>query len=168
VRRCEAHEWRVYRDLRLRALGDAPDAFARTLAEEERRSDAGWAEMLEAAGASSSEACFLAERGGRAVGLAYARLADDASGRAHLHALWVEPAARRSGVGRALAEAAVSWARSRGAARVLLQVTEGNAAAARLYRDLGFEPTDELSPLRPGSPLVVRTLALELRAEPPR
>jgi pimeloyl-ACP methyl ester carboxylesterase len=61
VRAFEPHEWRTYRELRLRALADAPDAFASTLAEEQRRSDAGWSEMLAASAASSSQISLVAE-----------------------------------------------------------------------------------------------------------
>jgi hypothetical protein len=34
IRAFAPHEWRIYRDLRLRALSDSPDAFVRTFAEE--------------------------------------------------------------------------------------------------------------------------------------
>ena len=46
VRAFEAHEWQTFRELRLRALADAPDAFARTLAQEKEFSDAEWSSAL--------------------------------------------------------------------------------------------------------------------------
>jgi hypothetical protein len=33
IRPIESHEWRMYRDLRLRSLTDSPDAFGTTLAQ---------------------------------------------------------------------------------------------------------------------------------------
>lgn len=45
---------------------------------------------------------------------------------------------RRSGLGRALVEAAADEARDRGAERIFLQVRESNEAALRLYRSAGF------------------------------
>lgn len=162
VRTFQAHEWRTYRDLRLRALADAPDSFARTLAEEQGRSDAEWSSLLASNVGSASQISAVAELGARAVGLAYGRLETASPGVAHLYSMWVEPAARRSGVGRALVEAVVSWARSRSARQLVLQVTEGNAPAVRLYERSGFVRTQELSPLRPGSSLRVRTLRLDL------
>jgi hypothetical protein len=59
----------------------------------------------------------------------------------------------------------IDWARGARARRLLLQVTEGNSPAARLYEAAGFSRTDGLAPLRPGSPLRVRTLILELHAD---
>ncbi|MFM8801425.1 MAG: GNAT family N-acetyltransferase, partial [Tagaea sp.] len=48
------------------------------------------------------------------------------------------PAARGTGLGRAAVEALFAWARTRGAARAYLQVTETNAAARAFYAALGF------------------------------
>jgi hypothetical protein len=47
IRALGANEWRVYRDLRLRALADSPHTFGRTLAEEEGRLDAEWSSRLD-------------------------------------------------------------------------------------------------------------------------
>jgi len=59
-------------------------------------------------------------------------------GVAMLHALEVEPAARRRGVGALLTRAAARWARDRGAPRLALAVTEANAVARALYAGLGM------------------------------
>lgn len=58
---------------------------------------------------------------------------------AWLEDLFVEPSARRLGLGRALAEAAIERARARGCRRIQLDANERNEAAIALYRDLGFE-----------------------------
>jgi ribosomal protein S18 acetylase RimI-like enzyme len=67
--------------------------------------------------------------------------ADDA----HLEDLFVTAGARGSGVGRELVEAALERARERGAARILLDTNESNAAALRLYRSVGFRSGSEES-----------------------
>ena len=46
--------------------------------------------------------------------------------------------ARRRGVGRALMNDLVAYARTHGVARILLEVRAGNAAAIALYEQLGF------------------------------
>jgi ribosomal protein S18 acetylase RimI-like enzyme len=69
--------------------------------------------------------------------------------------LYVEPEARRSGLGGALVEAAIESARARGCRRIELDVNEDNEAALALYRRFGF--TTEPKP--PGRTLfVVRTV----------
>ncbi len=55
-----------------------------------------------------------------------------------LEDLFVVAAARRRGLGRALAGAAVERARQRGARRIELDTNETNAAALALYESLGF------------------------------
>jgi ribosomal protein S18 acetylase RimI-like enzyme len=70
-----------------------------------------------------------------------------------LEDLFVAEDSRGSGLGRALAEAALERAGQRGCARVQLDVAEENAAARALYSGLGFgSPTLMLTlPLRPSS-----------------
>ena len=57
-----------------------------------------------------------------------------------LEDLFVREEARRSGLGRALVEAALARAREHGCKRVELDVNEGNAAALALYTACGFQP----------------------------
>jgi ribosomal protein S18 acetylase RimI-like enzyme len=162
VRRFAPDEWRTYRDLRLRALAESPDAFGSTLALERARPDAEWARRLDTGARSSSELPLVAERGGDAVGLAWGRLAGEEPGVAHLYQVWVAPQHRGHGVGRLLLDAVVAWARAAGAHTLALDVTCGDTPAMRLYTRAGCQPAGELAPLRPGSPLQVQPLRLAL------
>jgi ribosomal protein S18 acetylase RimI-like enzyme len=65
--------------------------------------------------------------------------------------LYVEPEARRSGLGAALVKAAIESARARGCRRIELDVNESNEAALALYRRLGFGT----EPKPPGRPLFI-------------
>jgi ribosomal protein S18 acetylase RimI-like enzyme len=55
-----------------------------------------------------------------------------------LEDLFVEAAARRTGLGRALVTAAFERARARGCRRIELDVDEDNTSALALYRELGL------------------------------
>jgi GNAT superfamily N-acetyltransferase len=55
-----------------------------------------------------------------------------------LEELWVRPAARGAGLGRALLEAAMEHARERGATRIELNTTTADVAARALYESAGF------------------------------
>jgi ribosomal protein S18 acetylase RimI-like enzyme len=68
-----------------------------------------------------------------------------------LEDLFVDAPARRSGLGRALIEAAFERARARGCRRIDLDVNEDNPNALALYREMGF--TTEPKP--PGRTLYV-------------
>ena len=54
--------------------------------------------------------------------------------------MWVSPEVRGQGVGEALIDAVVEWARVSGARRVLLDVGDHNQPAIALYARKGFEP----------------------------
>jgi GNAT superfamily N-acetyltransferase len=60
-----------------------------------------------------------------------------------LEDLFVREDARGSGLGRALAEAVIDLARTRGCRRVELDANEDNAAALALYDSLGFDAQDD-------------------------
>jgi len=68
-------------------------------------------------------------------GMVLARVAAD---EAEILTLAVDPGRRRLGLGRRLLEQAMRTARERGAACMLLEVGEANAAARALYAGLGF------------------------------
>ena len=152
---------RLYRDVRLRALEDAPDAFATTHAEALDRPDSSWEERM-AALRDETDRAVVAIRDGRAVGLAVGFAPPDEPGTAHLFQVWVDPAERGNGIARLLTLDVMRWAERRGFERLVLGVTRGNSAAESLYESLGFEPTGETEDLRPGSTLRVSTLALSL------
>jgi GNAT superfamily N-acetyltransferase len=68
-----------------------------------------------------------------------------------LEDLFVREEARRSGLGRALVEAALERARERGCKRIELDVNEDNSAARALYEACGFQT----EPKPPGRTLFI-------------
>jgi len=151
VRVLAAHEWPLYRALRLRALADAPAAFGSTLAEEETRSDTDWAWRLNLGATSGRDLPLVARVASTAAGLAWAKVDASDPLRVNLFQVWVAPQARGLGVAGALLDAALAWARGRGARAMQLGVVCGNDAARRLYERAGFYAIGEPEPQRPGS-----------------
>lgn len=164
VRRIDPSEWLLYRDVRLRALQDAPDAFSSTYALESVRADRLWAARLSDAHASGKDAPLFALDDKQVCGLAWCRLDSDDRDTAQLFQMWVAPESRGKGAGRALLNASVAWARGAGAMRIRLGVTVGNSPATRLYFSCGFVGFGELEPLRDDSSLVVETMQCDLAA----
>lgn len=162
VRRLEADEWPTYRELRLLALADSPDAFGSTLAAEQARSDGEWSERLARGAASGLDLPLVALAGDRAVGLAWAKVDASNPSIVNLYQMWVAPEARGQGLGRALLREAVAWARARQAAAVQLAVTAGDSPAMRLYVREGFRPQGPAEPLRQGAALLALPMVLFL------
>ena len=144
VRESHAADWEALRRLRLRALADAPRAFASTLEAELIFPDDVWRRR---AGDDPGSATFIASDGGADIGLARIFAEPDPPGRTHLVSMWVDPGHRRRGVARALIDRAIRWATDHQADELVLWVADQNAAARRLYERIGFRPAGERQPL---------------------
>src|SRR5262245_21066992 len=164
VRRFSADEWRVYRDLRLRALADSPDAFGSTLAEEAGRLDAEWTRRLASGADSETSLPVFAEVQGEPMGLAWGRIDTSNLDIAVLYQMWVAPTHRGAGAGQMLLSSVIAWARGRNASFLDLGVTCGDSPARRLYERAGFKPMGAPQPLRPTTTLLAQWMRLELRA----
>lgn len=126
-------DWVLWRELRLRALAEAPYAFGSTLAEwtgsgdtEER-----WRNRL-----SSVPLNLVVSLNGEPVGMASATSPVDDE--IEVISMWVAPEARGRAVGAALIEAIVVWALEQRVSRVALDVRETNVSAINLYKRPGF------------------------------
>jgi len=147
VRRIRPGEGLRLRALRLHALADAPLAFGSTLAREEAFADHVWHARAADGDGGDERATFIAERDGRWIGLATG-LADNPDGPGPmLVGMFVDPAERGRGVGRALVEAVTAWACAREAGCLSLWVGSANNPALALYAACGFRPTGETQPL---------------------
>lgn len=145
IERATVDAWERVRALRLSALAGAPDAFATTLAEDEVRAPRSWRERLE----DPTVATFLGRCAGRDAGLVVTAPWRGRPGCAGLFSMWVEPQARGRGLGGLLVDAVVGHARDQGLERIVLEVTDGNEAAERLYAAKGFERTGVTGSLPP-------------------
>jgi len=150
IRRIRADEGARLRALRLRALADAPMAFGSTLAREQTFADEVWHERAQRGASGVDNVTFVAERDGRWLGIVTGLARDPDvphDPRPELVAMFVCPEARGSGLGGALVDAVVGWARERRAAGLTLWVTATNTQALALYTRHGFRRTGESKPL---------------------
>jgi GNAT superfamily N-acetyltransferase len=141
IQRLTPNEGERLRAIRLRSLGEAPDAFASTFQETAARPPENWRQQLE------HLATFVAVLDGVDVGIVRGTHYDGKPGTAILLSMWVAPETRGKGAGEALIDAVVDWARSHGFVRLVLEVADDNARAVALYARKGFEPTGETSAL---------------------
>lgn len=147
IRRVTLADTDQLKTIRLRAVRQDPDAFESTLASQEAQPDEAWQAWAGASASGNDQVLFFAEKKSVVVGLAGAFRSEDNPRTMILISMWVEPAARRSGVGRALVRSVVRWAAAADADEVSLWVVEGNEAALAAYRRCGFEMTGETKPL---------------------
>jgi GNAT superfamily N-acetyltransferase len=146
IRRIRSDEGEQLRDVRLRALQDAPGAFSSTFQESRKLPVREWADRANTQSSGRQQATFVAEMPGtgpRFLGLARGAQLDRRPGSVELTSMWVDPRCRGVGLGARLVQAVVDWARAGGALQVELWVVEDNDPAIALYRRGGFVSTSD-------------------------
>jgi ribosomal protein S18 acetylase RimI-like enzyme len=137
LRALTADDWPLWRQVRLAALAEAPDAFKARLEDWHRGGEQRWRSRLEA----SDTYNVVALLDGQPVGMASGVRGEH--GVSELRSVWVSPQARGRGVGDLLIGAVETWARELGATALKLAVIPGNERAITLYERSGFVVTGE-------------------------
>jgi ribosomal protein S18 acetylase RimI-like enzyme len=148
VRAVRAADATRLREFRLRALADTPGAFAATAEQEAGLPASHWSELALQSELADHVVIYVAGDGVRWIGMAAGRWHDRDHGIAHLWAMWVDPAARRLGIGDRLVTEVRGWAAAHGARFVRLGVITADDDATPFYERLGFVRTGETAPLR--------------------
>jgi len=162
ISRIGPEDWTLLRDLRLRSLLDAPDAFGQRYENAAAETDDEWQATARASSSGNRRVWFIARgQAGAAVGLVQARRRPETD--CLLFSMWVAPESRRAGVGAALVTAVRTWAAGWGARRVVLWVFGANESALRFYQHIGFRMLTEGSDAESGH--AFGALAMELPVE---
>lgn len=146
-------DWAEFREIRLRALADAPDSFGMTLAGALEQTEEAWRSRLD-----TEDPILLVRERGTTVAMGGGWRPPDAPGSMMIWGMWTSPDARGRGHAAALVGHLLTWAREHDITGVSLHVTEGNDAARRIYERCGFVATGQWEPLRETSPLRIELL----------
>jgi GNAT superfamily N-acetyltransferase len=142
VQRIRPQEWQLLRDIRLRSLLDAPEAFGQRYDEAVKDADDDWMSNARASSRGNRRAWFFArDDAGTAVGVVQARRRQPSD--CLLFSMWVAPEGRRLGTGSVLVDAVSGWGKAWGARRVVLWVLGANEQAMRFYDRIGFSVLNE-------------------------
>ena len=153
IRLTQTKDWIFLKQVRLAALLDTPTAFGVSYQTAANYSDAQWKERAASVAGPQfwlaiEEDTTVAMIGG---GLSQAK-------RYNLIGMWVEPAARGSGLATRLVEAVKSRAIQQGHDCVYLDVSADNARASNFYLKQGFAFIDEWEPLASHPHILVQTM----------
>ena len=173
VRALGEEDWSAYRQIRLAALTESPDAFVSTSALEEDFDEEFWRLRMR------RSVRLLAERDGSPVGVASVGDAkpvigdgdteiDGLAGEhvAEVFGMLVEPASRGSGVAWRLVEAAAAQAHHSGHTHLMLWVAVDNGRAVAFFSSYGFRPSDARRPVRTDESLTEMAMVLPVREDP--
>ena len=163
VRVLDESEWPLYRDVRVRALAESPDAFTATLADEADREDQFWRDRM------TRSYRLLAERGSASQGIVSLGPYEQDPSAAEVFGLYVIPEARGAGVSWRLVEAAAALAAQNGYTQLYYWVGTDNGRAIGFAKNFGFRSSGYRRPSRAsdlelGHEEVALVLSLELDA----
>jgi RimJ/RimL family protein N-acetyltransferase len=130
----------TYRDLRLEALLNHPEAFGADYEENLAQPESHWVERVRKNVGDGTSIVFVAEASQTLLGMT--GIFQDVSAKTrHNATIWgvyVRPGWRGLGVADALVSACIDWARKKGVNMAKLAVVTTNAAAIRCYLRCGF------------------------------
>jgi ribosomal protein S18 acetylase RimI-like enzyme len=144
VRRLGPDDWETFREIRLRALADAPDAFGSTLERELAFTEDDWRERLTGP--------VVVVEDPRAVAVGGIFLNDDVP---QVWGMWTDPGHRGRGHARRILDEILPPDRT-----AQLDVNVKNPGARTVYERYGFVGTGVLEPLRPGSDQMMELMVL--------
>lgn len=140
IREVEAGDLATFKEVRLEALLNHPEAFASTYEGEKRDSDEKWLERI-AASDGRSNITYLAFVDGNPAGMAgiFCGFSPKTRHSGTIWGVYLRPQYRGQGIATRLLEACAAWARE-GTMRILkLGVVTTNTAAIKCYTNYGFQ-----------------------------
>jgi GNAT superfamily N-acetyltransferase len=162
TRKLKPDEVELHRDLRLQALGDSPGSFGETLAEAAERPTTYWEDLTRSVTEPGGHVMFIAFEGDAPIGSAYGLRDQELSDGGRVGGMWVHPRSRRQGVGTALLQAVLDWARACAFSRLALWAPDQDPAALALYRDAGFRETGNRRSLTANKAIQIVEMMVEI------
>jgi len=144
LRRLGPDDWETYREIRLAALADSPDAFGSTLERERELGEDDWRRRL------TGPVYVVEDPRPVAVGGIF-----DNAGTPQVWGMWTHPEHRGRGHARRILDALIPPGTP---AQLDVNITNGGARVA--YERYGFVGTGEVEPLRPGSDQQIELMVL--------
>ncbi len=142
VRLLVKNEWQLYRDVRLAALRDAPEAFVARFEDEASYDDDFWRERM------SRATRIVAERGNELVGVVCLGLHNEDPQTGEVFGLWTAPTVRGKHVAKDLVSAARQKAAEDDRRLLYFWVVSNNAFAVGFAGSFGFRPSSERRSVR--------------------
>ncbi len=139
-RKLTPEDWQLYKNIRLKSLDEAPQAFESSVLEESRFDEALWRERLESTDASFCLGAFVERNELVAIAGFSQGHKLKTQHKSYLWGIYVLPNARRFGIGTGLMKAVIKeFEALKGISSLQLTVTANNTQAIALYKTFGFK-----------------------------
>jgi ribosomal protein S18 acetylase RimI-like enzyme len=162
IRKITADDWKLYKQIRLKALTESPDSFGSTFDKEAAFSDEQWKARLSKTAEVPQKITLVAFSVTKPLGLASGIILQSEDQIAQVNQIWVASDFRLMGVGQELLRGIVYWASTLNQKSLVLSVTADNAEAISLYEKFGFITVRHAMSLPSDSHLLVQTMRLTI------
>ena len=142
TRRIQSGEVNLFKNLRLKALQDAPYAFSSTYESALRRTDESWREQAERTAQGTDRATFISFLDDEPVGIAALYRLENQADVGELLQVWVAPGQRGGQAARSLMDAVFTWAGENHFCKIIASVRRENPRAIQFYLKYSFSITD--------------------------
>jgi ribosomal protein S18 acetylase RimI-like enzyme len=132
-------KWQDYRDLRLAALRESPQAFGSKYEEQVDKPDEYWKSRLEEAAKGTSRWLLFARQGHKLIGMIGAFRDENNGLEAEIISMYVIPDARGKGIASLMMRGILMVLKDNGICVVRLGVNLDQPAAVHIYQKFGFE-----------------------------
>lgn len=141
-RRATKDDVALFREVRLKALKESPDAYGSTYESALQRDQRSWEEQLWSTTSGGDRNTQFAFADDQCIGIA-ALYREPSALSGDIIMMWVDPGHRGSGAASSLVHNLLRWAKDSGFTAVSLEVTDSNARAIKFYENQGFRDTGE-------------------------
>lgn len=139
--RLASKDWKLYKELRLRALKEEPHAFGSSYEENVIKSDVSWAQGLEEASQEKTQWLVFAKLNNKIVGMIAAHLEKELD-TAHIISTYVSPEERGKGIAKKLMNSLlIRLKQNNQIKKIIIDVNPTQSTAFNLYKSSGFKIT---------------------------
>jgi RimJ/RimL family protein N-acetyltransferase len=139
IRRLCIGEYKIYRQIRLASLQEAPYAFSSTYESSLKRSDVSWKEQADGSAQGSDKAIFIAVSDNDSIGIAALYRTEDNPEIGEVLQVWISPEYRGKQVSNLLFDELFKWAKENNYYVIDAKVIQGNERALCFYHKYGFK-----------------------------
>lgn len=144
-------KWEDYKNLRLKALKENPEAFGQTYKEVLLRTDEQWKTLLKSSLDGRKRWVLFARLNGKLVGMVSGTAMKTISGGVKIQEMFVIPKVRQKGVATMLMQSLIEQLQKNSEKKVLrLGVFASQLKALKLYKGLGFKVLEQKTEHFPG------------------
>jgi RimJ/RimL family protein N-acetyltransferase len=166
IRRLQLGEGELYKQMRLKALQEAPYAFSSTYKSAASRTEGSWNEQADGTARESDRAAFIAFCSDEPIGIAALYRHPEGSESGEVLQVWVAPAFKGKRAAFDLLNAVFQWGAENGFREIVATITKENMGALKFYRKYGFVFMDGTTLDGLDDPVLIKEIEVVQAREP--